>query len=228
MFSLRHRQAYAHSESQLRLIEHVRTLYRKNDLTGFLPPGQLDSLALPYESYKLAFTPNLVTQVYDDRVTDTMLTDDGKYVHSEGDSNWWIPSGQIFYSPNRNDSPAQELAFAQQHFFLPHRSRDPFDQEMMLTYDSYNLLMLESEDPLHNKVTAGERDAQGNITNKNDYRVLQPALVTNPNGNRSAVAFDALGMVVGTAVMGKSGENKGDSLTGFMPDLSEITILNHI
>jgi len=215
-------------ETKLRLIEHVRTLYRKNDLTGFLPPGQLDSLALPYESYKLAFTPNLVTQVYDDRVTDTMLTDDGKYVHSEGDSNWWIPSGQIFYSPNRNDSPAQELAFAQQHFFLPHRSRDPFDQEMMLTYDSYNLLMLESEDPLHNKVTAGERDAQGNITNKNDYRVLQPALVTNPNGNRSAVAFDALGMVVGTAVMGKSGENKGDSLTGFMPDLSEITILNHI
>jgi RHS repeat-associated protein len=214
-------------ETKLRLIEHVRTLYRKNDLTGFLPLGQLDSLALPYESYKLAFTPNLVTQVYDGRVTDTMLTDDGRYVHSEGDSNWWIPSGQIFYSPNKNDSPAQELAFAQQHFFLPHRSRDPFDQEMMLTYDSYNLLMLESEDPLHNKVTAGERDALGNIANMNNYRVLQPVLVTDPNGNRSAVAFDALGMVVGTAVMGKSGENKGDSLTGIMPDLSEITILNH-
>ena len=37
----------------------------------------------------------------------------------------------------------------------------------------------------------------------NDYRVLQPALVTDPNRNRTEVAFDTLGMVVGTAVMGK-------------------------
>jgi RHS repeat-associated protein len=215
-------------ETKLRLIEHVRTLYRKNDLSGFLPLEQLDSLALPYESYKLAFTPNLVTQIYEGRVTDTMPNDDGKYVHSEGDSNWWIPSGHIFYSPNKNDSSAQELAFAQQHFFLPHRSRDPFDQEMMITYDGYDLLMLESEDPLHNKVTAGERDALGNIANINNYSVLQPALVTDPNGNRSSIAFDALGMVVGTAVMGKPGENKGDSLTDFEPDLGNDRILAHI
>ena len=38
----------------------------------------------------------------------------------------------------------------------------------------------------------------------NDYRVLQPAQVTDANGNRSEVAFDALGLVVGTAVMGKT------------------------
>ena len=214
-----------------RLIEHVRSLYRSNDLTGSLPLGELESLALPYENYKLAFTPGLLAQIYDGRVTDpidVIMTNEGRYVHSEGDDNWWVPSGQVFYSLDTNDSPAQELAFAQQHFFLPHRFRDPFDQETVLTYDGYNLLMLESEDPLHNKVKAWERDAQGNIINMNDYRVLQPALITDPNGNRSAVAFDALGMVVGTAVMGKPGENKGDSLTGFEPDLSEITILNHI
>jgi hypothetical protein len=205
-------------ETKLRLIEHVRTLYRKNDLTGFLPPGQLDSLALPYESYKLAFTPNLVTQVYDGRVTDTMLTDDGKYVHSEGDSNWWIPSGQIFYSPTKNDTPAQESAFAQQHFFLPHRSRDPFDQETILTYDGYDLLMLESEDPLHNKVTAGERDALGNIANMNNYRVMQPALITDPNGAVGEVLFDALGMVVATAV--HKGDI-GDSLQDVQADLTQ-------
>ena len=41
---------------------------------------------------------------------------------------------------------------------------------------------------------------QNNITAVNDYRVLQPVLVTDPNGNRSTVAFDALGLVAGTAV----------------------------
>ena len=53
---------------QKRLIEHVRTRYRKNDLTDLLPVGALESLALPGESYKLAFTPGLLTQVYGSRV----------------------------------------------------------------------------------------------------------------------------------------------------------------
>ena len=42
-------------------------------------------------------------------------------------------------------------------------------------------------------------------------------LMTDPNGNRREVAFDTLGMVVGTAVMGKAGRTQGDSLPGSMP-----------
>lgn len=51
------------SDPYRRLIEHVRTLYRRNNLTGLLPLGELESLALPGEGYKLAFTPGLVTKV---------------------------------------------------------------------------------------------------------------------------------------------------------------------
>lgn len=98
--------------SKLRLIEHVRTLYRKDDLSGPLLLGQAESLALPYQSYKLALTPALLTQVYGARVTNAMLADDGKYVHSEGDANWWVPSGQAFYSPGTNHSALQEVAHA--------------------------------------------------------------------------------------------------------------------
>ncbi len=201
---------------QKRLIEHVRTLYRKNDLSGALPFGEVESLALPYESYQLALTPELINQVYENRVTETMLNEGG-YIHSEGDANWWIPSGQIFYSPNPNDSPTEELDYAQQHFFLPHRLRDPFGNEGTLEYDSYNLLPLKSVDPLDNT-----------IETVNDYRVLQPRLVTDPNGNRSEAAFDVLGMVVGTAVMGKEGENVGDSLVGFETDLADDVISAHL
>ena len=45
------------------------------------------------------------------------------------------------------------------------------------------------------------------------------------NRNRTQVAFDALGLVVGTAVMGKPEENLGDTLTGFEPDLTEAVVL---
>jgi RHS repeat-associated protein len=221
---------------QKRLIEHVRTLYRRNDLTGALPLGDLQSLALPFESYKLTFTPGLVTAVYGTRVTNVMLDAEGRYVHTEGDANWWIPSGRMFFSPGSADSPAQELAFARQHFFLPHRFRDPFHTnalptESTVTYDSHNLLMLETRDPLGNRVTVGERDAAGNLTHSgNDYRVLQPRLVMDPNRNRTEVAVDALGMVVGTAVMGKPppAPVEGDSLSGFDSDLTEAVILAHL
>ena len=41
----------------------------------------------------------------------------------------------------------------------------------------------------------------------NDYRLLQPHRIVDPNRNQSEVAFDVLGMVVASAVMGKSTDN---------------------
>lgn len=229
------------SGRQRRLIEQVRTYFRPNDLgvshgdsLELLSLGQLESLALPGESYKLAFTPGLVEDVYQGRVTDAMLADEGRYVHSEGDDNWWIPSGRAFYSPGAGDTAAQELAQARGHFFLPRRYRDPFHTdtvgtETVVTHDAHDLLMLETMDALGNRVTVGERDASGNlITPGNDYRVLQPGLIMDPNRNRAEVRFDTLGMVVGTATMGKPEENLGDSLDGFEEDLTDAVILDHL
>src|SRR5581483_3765998 len=117
---------------QKRLIEHTRTLYRRDDLTAPLPLGQAQSLGLPLESYKLAFTPGLVNQVYGSRVNDAILANEGYYIHSEGDSHWWIPSGRAFYSPDDQDTPAQELAHARAHFFLPRRFADPFGNNLVV------------------------------------------------------------------------------------------------
>src|SRR5215217_498880 len=218
---------------QKRLIEHVRAIYRRNDLTGPLALGQLESLALPHQVYKQAFTPGLITSVFGARVTDTILADECHYVHSEGDAHWWIASGEIFYSTNTADTPAQELAHAQANFFLPHRYRTQFhtplvNTETVILYDAYHLLLLDSRDALGNRMTVGERDTTGNITSQgNDYRVLQPVLVMDSNRNRAMVAFDALGMVAGTATMGKPAPApvEGVSLTGFTADLTEAQIL---
>ena len=63
-----------------------------------------------------------------------------------------------------------------------------------------------------------------------DYRMLRPRLMMDPNRNRAAVAFDALGMVVGTVVMGKPppAPVEGDSLDGFEADLTEAVMLDHL
>ena len=227
---LEYQQNPAPGMLQKRLLEHVRTLFRRNDLTGPLPLAGLQSRALPFESYNLALTPGLVTAVYGARVHNAMLVEAG-YVHSEGDANWWIPSGRTFFSPNAAHTPAQELAHASQHFFLPVRSRDPFNAETLVTYDPHDLLVLETRDPSGNLVTAGERDSAGNLTVQgNDYRVLRPRLVMDPNRNSTEVAFDAFGMVVGSAVMGKPlpAPAEGDNLSGFEADLTEAVILDHL
>jgi YD repeat-containing protein len=223
------------TSEQKRLIEHIRILYREDDLSALLPLKTLEPRALPGESYQLAFTPGLAKQVYVDskKLTATelndILADKGNYVHSEGDANWWIPSGQVFYSPKQNDTAGQERGYAAQHFFQPLRFRDPFGQTTTVSYDAYDLLAQETRDAIDNRTTSGERDSTGKLVKSgNDYRVLQPTLVMDPNRNRSAVVFDALGMVVGTAVMGKPEENLGDSLDGFSPDLSEATVSAHL
>jgi RHS repeat-associated protein len=213
-----------------RLIERIRTLYRPDDLgvaagdpQALLPVGKLEALALPGDTYKLALTPGLIATVYQRDLTallpapadvlGSIQGDGGGYVDLEGDGSWWTSAGRIFYDASLAGTPAQELAEARRHFFTPRRFVDPFGHVTIVDHDSHDLLVVRTTDAVGNTAVA-----------ESDYRVLQPAKVTDTNGNRAAVSFNALGLVAGTAVMGKATENLGDSLTGFNPDLSERVI----
>jgi hypothetical protein len=57
-------EATAAGNQRRRPIEWQRTLYRRDDLTSLLPLGELYPLGLPGESYKLAFTPGLLAQIF--------------------------------------------------------------------------------------------------------------------------------------------------------------------
>ena len=224
-----------------RVISHSRMLYRKDDLTGPLPLGTVEPLSIPSRGFTLAFTPGLLGLFQ--RGAENLLPspaavlrDEGGYVLGDdmtalglfpaGDTpgSYWVPSGQAFYSANASDPPAQELAAAQAHFFRPVRFRDRFGNDGTVSYDAHDLLVLETVDAVGNRVTAGDRAADGTVTSRLDYRVLAPGLTTDPNGNRTAAAFDALGRIAGTAVMGKSTESLGDSLAGFDADPTQPAI----
>jgi RHS repeat-associated protein len=226
------------AKTQKRLVEDVRTFYFKNDLSGAAPFGQTESLGLVFGTHKLALTETFAEQVFlagnsnpnkpvSEVALDAVLSgigsigsggfytnSNGGYVHSQGDSDWWIPSGQTIFSPVPS-APAvpfpQDAAFASANFFLPQASCDPFGQYTRLTYDSYNLLLQETRDALANTVVA-----------QCDYRVLKPKDVLDPNGNLVGVMFDALGMIVGTAVQGKinaGAPESGDSFATFTIEL---------
>ena len=238
------------SGKRRRPIEHIRTFYRKNDLSAILSLEEMESLALPGDIYKLAFTPGLIDAVYrrsdpdQPNVIDNLLPipaevleghgpGNGGYVSSQElkadglfpgddpDDHWWVPSCRIFFSPNNDDTTLDELTYAVEHFYLPHRYKNPFGNTTIVTFDLENfLLIVKVEDPIGNVVTVGGMD----------YRLLQPFLVTNPNQNRSMVAFDVLGMVVGMAVMGKPdpANPEGDNLDHFNSNLTTKEIRDHI
>ena len=216
-------------EPYRRMIQCMRTLYRPDDMGAAagderaqLPLGTLESLGLPGNGYKLAFTPELLSQVYQRggapllptpaTVLGSTAGDGGGYVDLDGDGHWWTPSGRMFFIP-APATPAQEAAQARQNFFLPRRFEDLFGNTTSADYDAHNLLVVKTTDPVGNIAAAAS-----------DYRVLQPVLLTDANNNRTAVSFDLLGLVAGTAVMGKTTENVGDSLSGFTADLTQAQI----
>jgi RHS repeat-associated protein len=211
-----------------RLIEAERARFRRNDLTGPLPPLAQESLALPELTHRLALPAELAAARYVDPgrlaagALDQALTEAG-YVHPAGDPGWWIPSSQVFYAPV-DGGPAAELATAAAHFFQPRRYVDAFGNETTVDYDVHDLLLVRTRDPMGNLVSAGERDPGGALVGPpgNDYRVLEPRLVMDANRNRTEAAFDTLGMVTGTAVMGKPEQALGDSLAGVDPDGTDL------
>ena len=213
-----------------RLLTSLRNYYRPDDMgaaagdaSALLPLGTLQSLALTGSGYKLAFTPGLISKVYQrggtalvppNTVLGSAAVDGGGYVDLDGNGNWWAPSGRIFYAPAATTS-ALEKSQAQQNFYVSRRYVDPFGNATTVSYDSENLLVVQTVDAVGNTVTSS-----------NDYRVLAPNLLTDANGNRAAVAFDILGLVVGTAVMGKTTQNVGDSLATFTADLTQTQVDN--
>jgi RHS repeat-associated protein len=213
-----------------RLIECARTYYRPDDMgaaagdqNAVLALQRLESLALAGNGYKLAFTPGLISQIYQRGGTALLQTpatvlgstaaDGCGYVDLDGNGQWWASSGRMFYFPTAT-TPAAEKAEATQNFYLPRRYVNSFGNAASVDYDKpHDLMVVKTTDAAQNIVSAS-----------NDYRVLASKLVTDANGNRSAAQFDILGMVVGTAVMGKVPENLGDSFTTFAADLSQAQI----
>ena len=172
-----------------RAVERTRTLYYTDDLVGPLPLGLGTVRAIPYETYTIAFTSGLLEEVYGDRVTPQLLTDEGKYILWDG--LYWAPSGRIEVSPAR--------------FNLPVRFVDPFGNAVRVHYDDYSLFVI--------KVESSEDPSLTNIVEtRTDYRTLAPFLIVDANGNRSAVRFDELGLVIAAATMGKEGLGEGDTL----------------
>lgn len=182
------------STPRLRLLSHTRNVYRDASLKP-LPFSDIGPMALPFESYALAFTSTTLAQSeLGARIKEDHLRQAG-YRDDIFDDGWWAPSGRLLYT----DELAEDLPRTADMFYMPVGAIDPFGNVSRVEYDDYLLFPQKMVDALGNETTYDY-----------DYRLLTPWRVTDPNGNRTEFSFDIRGMVVATAVIGKNGE--GDSL----------------
>ncbi len=202
------------ADIQKRLVERVRMLYFAETLTSPLPFGELNGLGLPYETYKLALTEDLLQAVLGDKLSTLqetgetpeamrarVLREGGYHRFDEEPGLWWIRSGIAGF---QSDAAA--------HFYLPERYTDPFGAVTTLTFDPYDLFMERSEDPLGNTVSVL----------RFDYRVLGPLEMRDMNDNLSEVAFDILGIPAAMAVKGKGTEGDRVGVTLSHPDTNAL------
>ncbi|MCB9300535.1 MAG: hypothetical protein H6566_07795 [Lewinellaceae bacterium] len=191
----------AGSGIQKRLVQLAKTTFYNANLSGPLSEAEIAHHGLPFKALEAAYTDAQLQAWYGAKLPANAMQDGG-FVQEAG--YWWRPSGRVVFDSAR--------------FYLPVKQIDPFGQAVEVEYDAYALAPKRSFTAI-NGVTL-ETSAEY------DYRSLQPTLLTDPNGNHSAAIFDAMGMVIATAVYGKvamggstplgAGGWEGDSLDGYL------------
>lgn len=191
-----------------RLIELERTLYA-DDSNPAMPALALGTPArrgMVQQSFRLAFDATLRQELYGADVADSDLA--ASHYVPQADlvsaglfplgepAGWWTASGHTDYPA---DPPKA--------FFRPIAYVDPIGQRTEVhEYRDYFLMIDRIRDAAGNDVTVTDFD----------FHVVAPREVRDVNGNISAVAYDRLGLVAGSALMGTGAE--GDTLAGFDPD----------
>jgi RHS repeat-associated protein len=188
-----------------RLIEHIETRYLdESDLISELGRGSHGSLGLPFEAYQLAYTPTLVTKLFGGKVDKTLL-EEGKFCNLDGDQNWWIRSGKIQFDNN--------IAVTKSNFYQPTTYIDSFGTQTSVVLDEYKLF------PKSTKQGKDTIVLETSIE-KFNYHYLVPEVIKDANDNLSEAKYDALGMLVGTALKGKAAD-ADDLDNGFEADLTQ-------
>ncbi|MFN2424625.1 MAG: hypothetical protein ABR572_12710, partial [Cryomorphaceae bacterium] len=179
------------------LLSHQLTYYDGAPYVG-LPFGQMGSNGLPVRSESLVVTPAELNAIYGSQIPPAFsgsaapdwnaypaafvndLPDprlgyawhDGTGHHMEG---YYATGDKLKYDVQEPAAPDTGMVVAM---------RNVYNDESQITYDTYHLLPVQVTDPAGMQVQA-----------ENDYRLLAPWKMTDPNENVTKVAFNALGLV---------------------------------
>jgi RHS repeat-associated protein len=202
------RDAVLGGAAELRVLGHSRTCYDGPAYVG-LPVGELGEHGLPVRTETLAFTGAFLDELFPPGSRPPYLDPSGPSWTGEYPPEFreLVRTGYLHYRDGEvPGSPGGYYVAAARHRYdvhdaarlprgLPVGSLDPLGAESQIAYDEHDLLPVRTT------------DAAGLVTTAvHDLRLLQPAAVTDVNGNTGSVTFSPAGFVTGQFVRGKNGE----------------------
>jgi RHS repeat-associated protein len=175
-----------------RIIAREQTFYWDDRQSQVLPLGQVGSVTLLHHEEAACFEPQSVTDIFGAKASATLLTQLG-YAQRQG--YWW-----------QADETFNYLSAANFRRIASFTRSDGASTRFQ--YDPYWLLEVAQTDALNNTVTA-----------EIDYCELAPWRVTDPNGTRTEVRYDALGVITAFTTYGQmAGQPWGfDALASVTP-----------
>ena len=185
------------------------SVYRSDDLTALLPPGPAAApgAARPVLPGRADARPPVrdLRDARDRRHARPKAATSSCPARPAGGSR---PAGLLLARRQRH--AAEELATRAAHFFLPRRAVDPFGAITRVDYDSGTLLPVDGDRP--GRQHRGRQQRLPRAAARHGHRPQrQPGI---------GVAFDALGQVTATAVMGKTTEAVGRPADRLQPPTS--------
>ncbi|VWB16539.1 FG-GAP/YD repeat-containing protein [Burkholderia lata] len=167
---------------KLKGLGHQRHYYWDSATQQPLPLGQATGQGLLCRIEDALGTPADLDAAFSGALApdqlETLLTGSGKYLQSDG--LWWNPG-------------LLQTFLGADDYYLPGGTVDPFGGVTAVVYDSCDLLVVRSQDPLGNV----------NEVTGIDYQTVGPWQMTDPNGTVTQALRDALGWVWATSVQGR-------------------------
>lgn len=170
--------------------------------------------------YTLAYTSKHLDSYksIDNRALQTVLSNLeslGGYVTVDETADLYTLEPKVHFSADSTDHARSELLAARNNFYQPQSSTDSFGNTHVFNYDSHRLHVIQIIDPF------------GSATESSiSYRLMVPEETVDLNRSHTKVCYDALGLLVAVARMGKvsEAEPEADSLEGVQRNLTQAQV----
>ncbi|KAH9206495.1 hypothetical protein DL95DRAFT_450820 [Leptodontidium sp. 2 PMI_412] len=194
--------------------------FRSDNLERLLNFGVLDPMGILGAVYTLAYTSKHLDSYksIDNRALQTVLSNLGSlggYVTVDETADLYTLEPKVHFSADSTDHARSELLAARNNFYQPQSSTDSFGNTHVFNYDSHRLHVIQIIDPF------------GSATESSiSYRLMVPEETVDLNRSHTKVCYDALGLLVAVARMGKvsEAEPEADSLEGVQRNLAQAQV----
>ncbi len=177
-----------------------RTYFWNEQQSDPLPFKEISLRALIYNYDKAVFTKTFVKQIFEDRITDETLQNNGGYFFDET-LGYWVNKGLAQYYFN---------ATAPANFFMPYKTENSFVDKSVsfyakttVEYDAYVLSQIKISQYVDETI-------KNSVLVETEYTSFQPKQIIDVNSNTTQVLYSPLGQVIVISLFGtEDGQAKG-------------------